>query len=42
MADGSIRTVRQSTVPNVGQRVNVEGHMLHPIDGAGLIVAAPR
>ncbi len=35
MADGSIRTVRQSTVPNVGQRVNIEGHALHPIDEQG-------
>ncbi len=35
MADGSIRTVRQSTVPNVGQRVNVEGHTLHPIEAQG-------
>ncbi len=35
MADGSLRTVRQSTVPNVGQRVNVEGHTLRPIDGQG-------
>jgi len=35
MADGSIRTVRQATIPNVGQRVNVDGHTLHPIDGQG-------
>ena len=35
MADGSIRTVRQSTVPNVGQRVSVEGHTLRAIDGQG-------
>ena len=35
MADGSIRTVRQSTVPNVGQRVNIEGHTLHPIEAQG-------
>ena len=35
MADGSIRTVRQSTIPNVGQRVNVEGHTLRAIDGQG-------
>ena len=35
MADGSIRTVRQSTVPSVGQRVNVEGHTLHPIEAQG-------
>ena len=33
MADGSIRTVRQSTVPNVGQRVSVEGNTLRAIDG---------
>ena len=35
MADGSIRTVRQATIPNVGQRVNVEGHTLHPIAAQG-------
>ena len=35
MADGTVRTVRQSTVPNVGQRVNVEGNTLHAIDGQG-------
>ena len=35
MEDGSTRTVRQAAVPNVGQRVNVEGHTLHPIDGQG-------
>ena len=35
MADGSFRTVRQATVPNVGQRVNVEGHVLHPIEAQG-------
>jgi outer membrane lipoprotein SlyB len=35
MADGSIRTVRQATIPNVGQRVNVDGHTLRPIDGQG-------
>jgi len=35
MADGSIRTVRQTTVPNVGQRVSVEGHTLRAIDGQG-------
>ena len=35
MADGSIRTVRQATVPNVGQRVSVEGHTLRAIDGQG-------
>ena len=35
MEDGSTRTVRQATVPNVGQRVNVEGHVLHPLDAQG-------
>ena len=35
MADGSVRTVRQSTVPNVGARVNIEGNTLHTIDGQG-------
>ena len=35
MADGSIRTVRQNAIPNVGQRVNVEGHTLRAIDGQG-------
>lgn len=35
MADGSVRTVRQSSIPNVGQRVNVEGNTLHAIDGQG-------
>ena len=35
MADGSVRTIRQSTVPNVGQRVNVEGNTLRAIDGQG-------
>ena len=35
MADGSIRTVRQATVPAVGQRVNVEGNTLKAIDGQG-------
>ncbi|MCK9688818.1 glycine zipper 2TM domain-containing protein [Scleromatobacter humisilvae] len=35
MEDGSTRTVRQAAVPNVGQRVNVEGHTLHAIDGQG-------
>jgi len=35
MEDGSIRTVRQSTIPTVGQRVNVDGHTLRPIDGQG-------
>ena len=35
MADGSIRTVRQASVPTVGQRVNVEGNTLRAIDGQG-------
>jgi outer membrane lipoprotein SlyB len=35
MADGSTRTLRQSTVPNVGQRVNVDGNTLRAIDGQG-------
>ncbi len=35
MADGSIRTVRQSTVPNVGAHVSVEGNTLRTVDGQG-------
>jgi outer membrane lipoprotein SlyB len=35
MADGSVRTLRQSHVPTVGQRVNVEGNTLHAIDAQG-------
>jgi outer membrane lipoprotein SlyB len=35
MADGSIRTVRQSHVPSVGQRVDVEGNTLRAIDAQG-------
>jgi outer membrane lipoprotein SlyB len=35
MADGSVRTVRQGSIPNVGQRVNVEGNTLRAIDGQG-------
>jgi outer membrane lipoprotein SlyB len=35
MADGSVRTVRQSHIPNVGARVNVEGNTLRTIDGQG-------
>ena len=35
MGDGTVRTVRQATVPTVGQRVNVEGNTLHAIDGQG-------
>jgi outer membrane lipoprotein SlyB len=35
MNDGSIRTVRQATVPAVGTRVNVDGHTLRPVDAQG-------
>ena len=35
MADGSVRTVRQGSIPNVGQRVSVEGNTLRAIDGQG-------
>ncbi len=35
MADGTVRTVRQASIPNVGARVNVEGNTLHAIDGQG-------
>ena len=35
MADGSIRTLRESHVPNVGQRVSVEGQAMRAIDGQG-------
>jgi len=35
MADGTVRTVRQSTAPTVGQRVNIEGNTLHAVDGQG-------
>ena len=35
MADGSYRTFRESRVPNVGQRVSVEGHTMRVIDGQG-------
>jgi len=35
MADGSVRTVRQASIPTVGQRVNVDGNTLHAIDGQG-------
>ena len=35
MADGSVRTVRQASIPNVGQHVNVDGNTLHAIDGQG-------
>jgi len=35
MNDGSIRTIRQSTVPTVGQHVNVEGNALHAVDAQG-------
>jgi outer membrane lipoprotein SlyB len=35
MADGSVRTVRQATIPNVGAHVNVEGNTLRAVDGQG-------
>ena len=35
MNDGTVRTVRQSTVPNVGAHVNVDGNTLRTIDGQG-------
>ncbi|MEP6502962.1 MAG: glycine zipper 2TM domain-containing protein [Betaproteobacteria bacterium] len=35
MNDGSIRTVRQATIPNVGTRVNVDGNTLHAVDSQG-------
>ena len=35
MQDGSVRTVRQSTIPAVGTRVDVEGNTLRAIDGQG-------
>jgi outer membrane lipoprotein SlyB len=35
MADGSVRTVRQASIPNVGQHVSVEGNTLRAIDGQG-------
>ncbi len=35
MNDGTIRTVRQSHVPTVGQRVNVEGNTIHVVDAQG-------
>jgi outer membrane lipoprotein SlyB len=35
MADGSIRTLQESHVPNVGQRVHVEGHTMRAIDDQG-------
>ena len=35
MADGTVRTVRQATIPNVGAHVNVEGNTLRAIDGQG-------
>ncbi len=35
MADGTVRTVRQASIPNVGQRVSVEGNTLRAIDGQG-------
>jgi outer membrane lipoprotein SlyB len=35
MEDGSVRTVRQAVVPNVGQHVNVEGSTLKAVDAQG-------
>jgi outer membrane lipoprotein SlyB len=35
MSDGSIRTVRQASVPHVGERVNVDGNKLRAVDGQG-------
>ncbi len=35
MNDGSMRTVRQTTVPNVGSRVSVEGNSLHSAPAQG-------
>jgi outer membrane lipoprotein SlyB len=35
MNDGSTRTVRQASVPNVGAHVSVEGDTLRAIDGQG-------
>ena len=35
MADGSVRTVRQAAIPNVGQRVSVEGNTLRAIGDQG-------
>jgi len=35
MEDGSVRTVRQATVPTVGQRVNVEGNTMKAIAAQG-------
>jgi len=35
MNDGSIRTIRQATVPTVGQHVNVEGNTIKAADAQG-------
>jgi outer membrane lipoprotein SlyB len=35
MADGSVRTVRQASIPSVGQRVNVEGNTLRAMGDQG-------
>jgi outer membrane lipoprotein SlyB len=35
MEDGSVRTVRQATVPTVGQHVNVEGNTLKAVAAQG-------
>ena len=35
MADGSVRTVRQASIPNVGQHVSVDGNSLRVIDSQG-------
>ena len=35
MSDGSIRTVRQASVPHVGARVRVDGNVLHPEPSQG-------
>ena len=35
MNDGTVRTVRQATIPNVGAHVNVDGNTLHVVDGQG-------
>jgi outer membrane lipoprotein SlyB len=35
MDDGSVRTVRQATIPTVGQHVNVDGHTLRAMDAQG-------
>jgi outer membrane lipoprotein SlyB len=35
MTDGSVRTVRQASIPNVGQHVSVDGNTLRAVDGQG-------